>query len=241
MQNNNLFATVLRSLGYDVVTAGARVSSTLEDPSAGTQDPDEATYGGFTHQVNFVTVGGTKYFVDVGFGSAGPTSPVPLIDGYTAIQSGTPDKIAASLQLTHGFTGNNTSRTPGQKVWRYNIKYAAASDPSKNWMPIYCFAETEFMPHDFEISSAYVSTNRSSIFVTSIMFCKFVMGEDGESLMGDVTMMNRVIKERRFGESKVLRECKSEEERVSGLREFLGVMLSEAEVQGIRGHITEIK
>lgn len=241
MQNNNFFTTILRSLGYDIVTAGARVSSSLGDSTAAKQDPDQWVYGGFTHQVNFVTIDGKKYFFDVGFGSAGPTFPVPLVEGFTGVQTGTSDRIAASLQLVRGLMGNNTSRIPDQEVWKYNIKYGAASDTSKDWMPVYCFTEMEFMPHDFDISSAYVSTNRNSMFVNSIVFCKFLMGDDGETLIGDLTMMDKVIKERRFGESKVLRECKNEEERVEGLREFLGVKLSMAEAEGIRGSHTEIK
>lgn len=241
MQNNSLFGTVLRSLGFDIVSAGARVATDFGSPSAGQQEPDEVSYGGFTHQVNFVTIGGKKYFVDVGFGSQGPTFPIPLEEEFTAIQTGTKDNVAATLQLTRGFTGNHTSRDPLQKVWRYNIKYGPESDESKNWLPVYCFTEMEFMPHDFEISSGYVSTSRSSIFVNQIIFQKYIASDDGQSLIGDRTLVNDVIKEKKLGKSEVLRECKSEEERLSGMEEFLGVRLSLGEAKGIKGHHTEIK
>lgn len=243
MQNNSLFATLLRSLGYIIVTAGARVAADLGQTYTSEKDPDDVAYGGYTHQVNFVTIGGQKYFIDVGFGTQGPTVPIPLIDGVTALQTGVPDRVAGTSQLTRGFTGNHTSRTPEQMVWRYNVKHGAASDTTKNWFPIYCFNETEFMPHDFEISSAFVSTSRTTIFVNSVFFVKYIAGEgdDEGHLIGELTMADKVIKERRFGDSKVLKECDTEEERVQGLREILGLTLSLGESEGIKGYHTEIK
>lgn len=244
MQNNSFFATVLRSLGFSVMSAGARVATNYGAPEEGRENPDDVSYGGFTHQVNIVTIEGVKYFVDCGFGGAGPTRPVPLVDGYIAVQTGTEENISSSMRLTRGFTGNNTSRTPEQEVWRYTIKYGAASDGEKNWIPVYCFSESEFMPHDFEISSAWVSTNRSSMFVNKIVVQKFLWGngeDDKDFLVGDLTVVDGVIKERRYGKSKVLRECKTEEERVNGLERFLGIKLSLGESEGIKGYHTALK
>lgn len=241
MQNNNFLGTILRSLGYNVMSTGARVAAGFDGPTAGQQGPEEVSYGGFMHQVNIVTIGDQRYFVDVGFGSQGPTSPVPLVHGHTALQTGTADRVTASLRLTHGYPANNTSRGPGQLVWMYSVKYGAAADESKRWIPIYCFVETEFLPDDFEMLSFWVAS-RAAHFVNKVMCQKFIRGgDDGESLIGDITLNDGVIKKREFGVNRVLQEFKSEEDRVDALERYLDVKLSLGEREGIKGHHTAIR
>ncbi|ERF68424.1 hypothetical protein EPUS_03742 [Endocarpon pusillum Z07020] len=76
MENNTFMATVLRSLGYVLYTAGARVGNVLDDGYKGPQG-----YGGWNHMLNVVTVHDQKYLVDVGFGSSGAVKPIHLKDG----------------------------------------------------------------------------------------------------------------------------------------------------------------
>lgn len=241
MQNNGFFATVLRSLGFAVMTAGARVARSLDEGSAPKGPDGEGVYGGYGHQVNIVTIGGSKYFVDVGFGSICPTFPVPLVEGFTQANTGTEEKIATSMKLTRGFAATNTSRTAEQTLWLYSAKFSKADDDSRPWIPCYCFCETEFFPADFNVMSHYVSTNRASIFVNMIMVQKFLMSEDKQTLIGDIQLVNQVIKERRFGESTPLMEINSDDDRVEALNKYLGLKLTKAEREGIRGFPSEIR
>lgn len=236
MQNNAFFGSVLRSLGFSVMSTGARVSRQVDDGSSGKNQTEEVEYGGFGHQVNILFFpNGKKYFCDVGFGASGPTFMVPLENGFTAINTGTEDKVASSMRLHRGFTANNTHRSPGQELWIYSVKYGRADDESKPWIQSYCFSETEFFPSDFEIMSGWVSTSRTSMFVNKVICQKFLMAEDGESLIGDITLVDSSIKERRFGESKQLTEIKSEDDRVTALEKYVGVKLRRDESMGISG------
>lgn len=236
MQNNAFFGSILCSLGFSVMSTGARVSRQIDDGTAGKNQTQEVDYGGFGHQVNFLIMpDGKKYFCDVGFGSSGPTFVVPLEDGFTAVNTGSKENVASSSRLHRGFTANNTHRGQAQELWIYSIKYGRADDDSKPWIQCYCFSETEFFPSDFEIMSGWVSTSRTSMFVNRVICSKFLMADDGQSLIGDVTLADSAIKERRFGENKSLAEIKSEKDRVEALERYLGVRLREDERMGISG------
>ena len=73
------------------------------------------------------------------------------------------------------------------------------------------------------------------MFVNRVLCSKFLMADDGQSLIGDITLADSAIKERRFGENKSLAEIKSEQDRVEALKRYLGVRLREDERMGISG------
>ena len=84
MENTCLLGTVLRSIGYNVMSTGARVNEAVQ-PVSGSPDWGGPRYDGWNHMVNIVRVEGKEYLVDVGFGSNSPTFPVPLEDGFTGV------------------------------------------------------------------------------------------------------------------------------------------------------------
>lgn len=70
-----------------------------------------------------------------------------------------------------------------------------------------------------------------------------VLGEGiiSRVVVGDVTLFERVVKRRIFGgESEVLMEIRTEEDRVEALEKYLGARLSEAEREGIKGTVAAI-
>lgn len=75
MEANYLFHLILYNLGFDVYMAGARIFH-----------PETNTYGGWTHVVNLVSIGSSKYLLDGGMGPNGPNRPVPLNDGEVVTQ-----------------------------------------------------------------------------------------------------------------------------------------------------------
>ena len=58
MEVNWFLATVLKSLGFELIATGARVHA-------------DGGPGQWSHQVNLVRIGETIYSVDVGFGGQG--------------------------------------------------------------------------------------------------------------------------------------------------------------------------
>jgi arylamine N-acetyltransferase len=75
MEVNYLFHLILYNLGFLVYMAGSRIFHA-----------DSKTYGGWTHVVNIVTIGSSKYLLDGGMGPNGPTYPMVLRDGEVVSQ-----------------------------------------------------------------------------------------------------------------------------------------------------------
>ncbi|KAK6381211.1 hypothetical protein LTR81_027594 [Elasticomyces elasticus] len=79
LENNVFLGTVLRSLGFDVTSVGARINRMGK---GGVGNEDRMTcFGGWTHMINLVTMRDEVFVVDVRFGPGGPARPLKLIDG----------------------------------------------------------------------------------------------------------------------------------------------------------------
>lgn len=232
MENTSLLGTVLRSIGYEVMSTGARVNEAIQPVSA-SKDWAGPRFDGWNHMVNIVTVQGKHYLVDVGFGSNSPTFPVPLEDGYSTLNI----DPGHSMRLTRGHIPDNTSAkssNPGQELWIYDIRFTDDSP----WLPAYCFSEIEFLPRDFDTMNFFVSKSRTSWFTYFVVCLNYVMDPETERIVGDVTLFGNEIKKRRYGKSEQLMSIESEGDRVLALEKYLGVKLSEAERGGIKGLTT---
>ena len=231
MENNQLLNTVLASLGFDVVSVGARVNAAVGNPSA---PADESSYSGWSHMVNLVTVparSGTKYQVDVGFGHGGPTAPIPLEHGIEVLNVAPKQMV----RLRYDSIADNTSTE--QKLWIYEMR----DGEGKEFRPCYCFGETVFLPADYAVMNLATSQARTSWFTQAVVCVKFLLAEDDESIVGDVTLFERSVKRRVGGRSEKLMESESEEDRVLALERYLDVRLSEAQRNGIKGMVSAIK
>ncbi|KAL8833619.1 MAG: hypothetical protein Q9170_004167 [Blastenia crenularia] len=221
MENNAFFGNVLRSLGYDVTSVGARVCM-------GVNGGDAEGYGSWSHMVNIVTISDNKYMVDVGFGGNGATAPVLLEENNIQQRLG-----QGEMRLVRSKIPEQTDSS--QRLWIYQIRHTLSSE----WEPTYCFTETEFLPQDYEMMNFWTSQSRRSIFTYSILMAKMVM-EEGE-LVGTVTMRDAEAKKRMVSGDMETRTCRSEEERLGVFREWFGVRLTREEEKGIRGTVTELK
>jgi arylamine N-acetyltransferase len=177
--------------------------------------------------LNIVTIEGKKYIVDVGFGSSGPTHPLPLIENEISTNVGDQE-----MRLLHDTIPDFTQSR--QKLWIYQHRNGI----DRPWLPTYAFSEMEFTPSDFEMMNYFTSSHRTSFFTYSVVCVKMILDE-GE-IVGDITLFGGEVKRRIKGKSEVLAICKGEEDRVKALEEFLGIKLSAAEREGIRGMPTEL-
>jgi len=123
-----------------------------------------------------VVIEGVKYLVDVGNGSTGSVSPLPLVHDEIFQNIGPQE-----LRLVYGTIPDLTDSS--QKFWIYQHR----NGPKLPWIPTYCFKETEFLPSDYEVMNYYTSTNRSSLFTFHVICSKLIM-EDG-LIMGNVTLV----------------------------------------------------
>ncbi|KAI4241531.1 MAG: hypothetical protein L6R40_004510 [Gallowayella cf. fulva] len=169
--------------------------------------------------------------VDVGFGGNGATAPLPLSDGVVH------ERIHPSeMRLVHSNI-ESIHTDPEQKLWSLQVRRT----PDESWQTQYCFAETEFLPQDYEIINFWTSQSRKTIFTQAILVAKMVMDEESGKVAGGFTMFNAEAK-RKIGDDVVeSRTCKREEERVAVLREWFGIQLTREEERGIEGLVTELK
>jgi arylamine N-acetyltransferase len=116
MEQNLFFAHMLRSLGFTVYSAGARVRKREHGIPVG-------DYMGWSHVVSIVTIGSDlsssgesqQYMVDVGFGGDGPTKPITLTDGRVTRNLGTQE-----VKLKYEKIDSNVD--PTQKLWVYKVR-----------------------------------------------------------------------------------------------------------------------
>lgn len=178
--------------------------------------------------VNLVTIGEQKYLIDVGFGSNGPHQPVPLTRDFEFHNVG--DQSGC---LRYGPITQHTNKT--QPLWQYEIRNGGG-----DWIPAYCFTETEFIPEDFTMMNYYMSTSRDSWFTFHVVCVRMLLDEAGENVVGDLTLFNNSLKKRIGATSEVIQILSSDEERVSALDKTFNIHIGPADRDSIRHTISEI-
>ncbi|RYP72579.1 hypothetical protein DL771_004074 [Monosporascus sp. 5C6A] len=244
MEANSLFHTVLLSLGYDAYMAGARVY----DSSAG-------RYGGFSHCVNIVTIAGTRYMLDVGFGGNGPTAPVPLLVNEAGEGPELPHISPARMRLRHEPIPQQVNQ--GCRVWVYQQHTGVEG---ADWAPMYCFVDVEFILEDIRGLNLAPWRSPTSFFTRRVIMTRFTTdrerapaedggpgprsaGEEAVSegrIDGAIVLFEDTLKWRRNGETTLQIKFTSEEERVEALERYFGIVLDEEDRDAIRGTVSEI-
>jgi len=252
MNNNMLFNTVLRSIGFTVFPTGGRVSTAMQP---GPTPQRGHRYGGWNHMVNLVDIEGQRYLVDVGMGSTGPCRPVPLL-GATAGHVGT-NVAPQTLRLQRRAIPDCTDAR--QRLWCYDVRHREG----REWLPAYCFAETEFLPEDFRAMNHFTSTSRTSFFTWAVVCIKFLVAAPGRDLApdaitqagqeallnrvpdvqiaGDLTLNGDHVSSRVHGETHVVARFTTEAERVEALEKWFGIRLSDSQRGGIAGTVVELR
>lgn len=226
MENSIFFNHVLKALGFDAYTVGVRIRARY----GGVPEGD---YIGWVHIVNIVTLpNGDRYMVDVGFGGDGATKPLPMIPGHVTQNLGLQE-----IRLIQDFIPTQTRRDDdARKLWIY--QYRNGSD--QQWNSFYAFPDVEFLPADFEVMNFYTSTSFSETnFQTRRVLCVKFLRSD-EEIVGKLMLVNGEVKRNDGGKTMVVCVCKSEEERLSALRQYFGIVLTEEEISGVRGRHVEL-
>jgi arylamine N-acetyltransferase len=131
-----------------------------------------------------------------------------------------------------------------QRAWIYQYRNGGGADATAPWHSYYCFTENEFVLADFEVMNYCTSTHPQSFQRMQMLVVKFLIAaeaEGGGGICGKRMLVDGVVKENLGGRTKVVRECRSEEERVAALREYFGITLTEEQIEGIRGYVTELR
>lgn len=228
MENNTFFGTVLRSLGFEVRNCAGRVARSMS-PFPNVRQSQATTYDGWNHMLNIAKFDDQWYVVDVGMGAMGPNIPYPLKNGIE-VTSIAPRKIRLQLRTiaeTYSSPGMEDADLP--RLWCYDVCYNPGAEGEDVWVPTYCFTTTEFLPQDYEMMSWFTSTHKSSFFTSLMMCTRMEMDAEGEKLVGDTTLFQDTVRKTVGGKREVLKECKTEEDRVQVLHDVFGVDLTEEE------------
>lgn len=217
MENNALFGTLLRSLGFTVYSGGARVF-------------DGGSFTGWSHMINLVTIGDTKYHVDVGFGGNGPIVPMPLEKTGTVQPHISPG--SARLQWRN-IPGN---LDPDQRLWVYEYR----RDDESAWETTYSYTELEFQPQDYAMMNYFTSTSQRTFFTRMIVLEKKLLSDDGQ-IDGSLILNGSNLKWRIKGKKGKEVEFTSEQQRLDALEEHFGIKFGPSDRDGIRGLPSEIK
>ena len=229
METNSFFGTVLRSIGYQVRNCGGRVSRAMS-PYPEVRKNQAHTYDGMNHMLNLVHFEDKDewFVVDVGMGAMGPNMPYPLRDNFE-VTSIAPRKIRLQKRaISESYGGANAP-----KLWCYDVCYDPSHGADNKWIPTYCFTENEFLPQDYEVMSWFTSTHGRSFFTRYVTATRMIMDADGEKIVGSVTLFKEAIREQTGSERKLIRECKTEDERIESLKETFGIELTEEERESI--------
>ncbi|KAL7269140.1 hypothetical protein RUND412_008208 [Rhizina undulata] len=236
MEMNGMFSVVLRSLGFEIYTTGARVDWS-------------GSFTGWSHMVIIVTIEGQRYLVDVAYGtnSSGPISALPLTPNSPVPATG-----SQLHRLLHKPLKQLSNR--GLPQWIFQCQ----NTPQEPWLDEYAFStEIEFFQEDYEVMSYAASTLPTSIFQQMVFCIRTILSSelttneefknagisrDGEvRAVGKVILKDREVRRRVGARTEKVDEFASEAERWEGLRKWFGIVLDEEEKRGIRGLKTEIK
>ena len=180
--------------------------------------------------VNIVTIGDSKYQVDVGFGGNGPVIPMKLD------RSGTVQKHIQPATCRLQWSNIDANTDPDQRLWVYEHRIHAGGE----FRITYCFTELEFLPSDYNLMNSYTSTNPKSWFTKVIVGEKKILSEDGE-LVGNLILGNNNLKWRIKGKKEREITFATEEDRVRAIEEHFGIKLNQAERDSVVGLSSEIK
>ena len=131
-EQNGLFARVLRQIGFDVEGLAANVRWMFAPGTAP---------GPLTHRVLRVTIDGTPWLADVGFGSCVPTAPLRM--------------DIADPQPTQHETFRLVPMGP------HKLLQALVED---RWQPVYSIAPDVWLDSHYEMANWYTSTHPNSHF-----------------------------------------------------------------------------
>ncbi|KAB8207678.1 N-acetyltransferase [Aspergillus parasiticus SU-1] len=225
LEVNIFFHHMLRGLGFEVYTVGARNRDRVNGIPQG-------DYGGWVHMANIVSLpSGVRYHLDVGFGGDGPTRPIPLVSGAAIPNLGTQE-----ARLLYDNISKESQRQ--QRHWIYQCRNGV----DKEWNSFYCYPDLEFFQEDFEVINRFTAWEflKRDLIVT----VKFIRsGEEGEILQnqetlvqmpdgpdevhirGKIMLVNNEVKLNMGGKTKVIETLDTEAARMKALRKWFSICL----------------
>ncbi|KAG4415310.1 hypothetical protein IFR04_011565 [Cadophora malorum] len=224
LENNTFFGAILESLGFRVMGVFCRITYA-------TRGIYDGSWRAMSHMANIVTIGSSRYLVDVGYGVDGPSCPLPLESGEICI--GLPSQ---QLKLEKKKLAQHTD--PDQTVWVYSQR----REP-EDWQEIYHFPDVEMFSEDFEVLNHYAMTKSlwSQVVVAQRFTFNAAVKQRSTELSGTILLIRNQLKSRMGRDKELVRTIETEEERISTLTEDFAITLTDDECCAIKGFMSELK
>ncbi|KAE8373988.1 hypothetical protein BDV26DRAFT_300617 [Aspergillus bertholletiae] len=225
LEVNIFFHHILRGLGFEVYTVGARNRSRVNGVPQG-------DYGGWVHMANIVRLSsGIRYQLDVGFGGDGPTGPIPLISGEVTQNLG-----AQEVRLLYNSISKQSRKE--QKHWIYQYRNGV----DKEWNSFYCHPDLEFFQEDFEVINRFAAWEfLKRDLVVAVKFLRhgeagnilqnpetlveIPAGADEVHIIGKIMLVNSEVKLNMGGKTSVIESLDSEAARMKALKRWFSICL----------------
>jgi arylamine N-acetyltransferase len=233
MELNLLFISLLRSIGYQVHSCGARVHNgkRFGGWSVTRCNTEQQTKRNRGHQVSVVKIGGSKYVVDVGFGTNCATCPLLLESNGFEAKTIHEESMRA---IWKNIEDNTHSQDDEQKMWVVQWRKA----PGGEWNDQLCFSELEFRPEDFAVMNFSTSQGPHAYFAQRVICIKMLM--ESEEMVGRLTVGTDLSRSVR-GHREVLETFETETQRLDALKKYFDIDFSQSECEAIQGTVTAIK
>ncbi|KAG7095319.1 hypothetical protein E1B28_006084 [Marasmius oreades] len=236
-----LLSGMLRGLGYRVLPVQGRVNQNYMKLGV---PPDFTPTTHMVLLVQPISNSNTTYMVDVGFGGSCPVRPMLLTEGDPVMGTTPTEKH----RLRKGSLPDSCLDDPVQSVWKLECLHTkegngtAMADESQ-WKWLYAFDEVERFAQDVVCSSHWVATyGRGTIFADNVLCIKHYWLDEEQLTkpneqrwIGSLSLMGKIIRRHSGPRGEVVKELKSEEERVEAIKEYFGVDVGSVNIQYIQG------
>ncbi|PHH67438.1 hypothetical protein CDD81_50 [Ophiocordyceps australis] len=225
MEQNGLFGSVMRGMGYKAYPVAGRANI-------------KNTWSPLIHMHNIAVIDDKRYSVDVGMGALGPFEPILLsqsgLEEACEHVQVLPRRIRIEYRpITHP---EYTSNLP---VWILMTRQNDA--PETPWVDVLSFSDAELMPADLQMMNYFVSTHPASYFAQTVLAMRGILGQNGE-VEGMVVLHKDVVRRSMHAtEAETLAKLVTEEQRIAALEKYFDIKLSPVEQRSIHGFAAELK
>ncbi len=105
---------------------------------------------------------------------------------------------------------------PTQRIW----VWSSQNDSQSPWKEQYCFAETEFLPQDYEVMNMRTMTSPTSFFVKTVVATRTILDEE-QKAYGVMILHKDYVKARLGDDTQILTTLTTEEQESKGTRGVL--------------------
>ncbi|KAF4930097.1 Arylamine N-acetyltransferase 2 [Colletotrichum viniferum] len=216
MEVNAFLGAILKCMGYTVLSVGGRIKG-------------DERFGGWSHMVNLIRIGGQRYMVDVGFGKGAAMVPVPLNSGHEF-------STIAPLRGKLVYEKLEQHTDSDQRMWVY-YSTDSADGPFRQRN---CFTEMEFFPEDFEVMNLATMSRPTSYFVKTVLAMRTILDPETRTAVGTLVLHKDEVKQKIGDNLELLETLKNEAQRVAALEKYFSIKLRPEEQRAIKNMPTEL-